>query len=250
MAASHLTILIAFYFLTGKSGFLEAPPKGSKEARQNSTASTAASTSSKKTPPLNETQSDPTAIPEISLNAVSFTPAQKNLVLEKASLQGMADVFDEYMCGAIRRDTVQSGGTTYLKAAATMDFPFPGLIDCLMSLAIYQSKVEYLAMALFKVHVESVGQVRYIVLKEGVRLIPNPEITLKGALDEAIIRIFGPEIHGAIAASRMRKKELEEGNRVSECVSMILTSNSSEGAIIDLSLGLGEGVQIREKLYT
>jgi hypothetical protein len=123
-----------------------------------------------------------------------------------------------------------------------MDFPFRGLVDCLMSLAIHQSKVEYLAMALFKVHVESVGQVRYVVLKEGVRLIPSSEIALKGVLDKAIIRVFGPEIHGAITASRMRKKELEEGNHATEYVSMILTSSSSEGAIINLSLDLKAGV--------
>jgi hypothetical protein len=162
----------------------------------------------------------------------------------------MADVFDEYMCSAIRKDAVQSGGTIYLKAAVTMNFPPRGLVDCLMSLEIHQSKIEHLAMALFKAHVESVGQVRYVVLKEGVRLIPNPEITLKGVLGEAIIDVFGSEIHGAIAASRMRKKELEEGNRVTECVSMIFTSTPGEGAIINLSLGLKGGVQIQNKLYT
>ncbi len=48
----------------------------------------------------------------------------------------------------------------------------------------------------------------------------------------------------------MRKKELEEGNRVIECVLMILTSSSSDRAIISLSLGVKGGVQIRNKLYT
>jgi len=154
------------------------------------------------------------------------------------------------MCDAIRSDIDQSGGITCLKAAVTMDFPFEGLVDCLMSLAIHQSKVEYLAGALFKVHVESVGDVQYVVLNEGVRLTPNPEVTLKGVLDESIIRVFGPEIHRAITASRMRKKELEEGNHITECVSMILTRNSDEGAIINVALDLKGGAQIRNKIYT
>src|SRR2546423_12411297 len=118
-----------------------------------------------------------------------------------------------------------------------------------MSLDYHQSKWEYRAMALFKVHVESVGQVRYLIAKEGPKLIPNPEMTLKGAQDDAIIRVFGPEIYTAIKASRMRKKELEEGNHVTECVSMIFTSRSDEGAIINLSLGLKGGAQIQNKLY-
>jgi len=103
---------------------------------------------------------------------------------------------------------------------------------------------------LFKVQVESVGHVQYVVLARGVRLTPNPEITLKGVSDEAIIHVFGPEIHQAIATSGMRKKELEEGNNVTEGISMILTSKSSESAIINLSLDLRGGAQIQNKIYT
>jgi hypothetical protein len=154
------------------------------------------------------------------------------------------------MCSAIRRDTVQSEGSTCLKAAVTMDFPFNGLVDCLMSLAISPSKVEYLAMALFGVHVESAGQVRYVVLKEGLKIIPNPDMTLKGTRDDAIISVLGKEIYEGIRASRMRGKELEEGNRITECVSMMLTSRPDEGAIINLSLGLKGGSRIQSKLYT
>ena len=92
-----------------------------------------------------------------------------------------------------------------------MVFPSQGLVDCVMSVAIQQSKVEYLAMALFNVHVESIGGVRYVLLNRGVTLSPNPEITLKGVQDDAIILVFSPEIYAAITASRIRRKELEEG---------------------------------------
>jgi hypothetical protein len=177
----------------------------------------------------------------------NFTSHQQHLVFEKASLQGIATVFDPYVCDAIMRDTPQSGDITCLKAAVTMDFPFEGLVDCLMSLAIHESKVEYLAMALFNVQVESVGHVRYVTLTGGARLISNAEVTLKGAQDNAIISVFGPEVYKAVATSRMRKREIEEGKDITEGVSMIL---SSTGDIINLSLGVKGGVQIRTKLYT
>jgi hypothetical protein len=45
-----------------------------------------------------------------------------DLILEKASLEGIAELFDQYMCGAIRRDKVKSGGRTYWKAAITIVF--------------------------------------------------------------------------------------------------------------------------------
>lgn len=192
-----------------------------------------------------------------SQNNISSTPnnslypeASQHLVFEKASLQGITVVFDQYMCGAIRKDTVLSEGAICLKAAITMDFPIDGLVDCLMSLAIYHTKVEYLALSLFNVHVESAGQVQYVVLNEGAKLLPSPEMTLKGALDENIIRILGSETHAAIQSSRMRRKEMEEGNHVTECVSMIITSRPEEGAIINLSLGLKDGTNLKNKLYT
>jgi hypothetical protein len=191
-----------------------------------------------------DTQSEPTAVPEISSNRPNFTGAQEE-VIENASLQGIAKVFDEYMCGAIRRVGVQSD----LKAAVTTVLPlWGGPVDCLMSLDVCEREVEQLAMALFNAKVKWVEQVLHVVLKEGITLIiPNSEATLKGVLDEVIIKVFGPEIHDAITESPIRRRELEEGKRVTECVSMILTNN---GAIINLSLGLEGGLKIQNKLYT
>ncbi|KAF1995210.1 hypothetical protein P154DRAFT_624134 [Amniculicola lignicola CBS 123094] len=71
--------------------------------------------------------------PEISLNDSSLPTAQERFVLENASLQGAAKVFDGYMCNAIRRVTVRSD----IKAAITMVFPgWGGPVDCLMSLDV------------------------------------------------------------------------------------------------------------------
>jgi hypothetical protein len=170
--------------------------------------------------------------------------------MEHASLEGITEVFDECIRDEIRRVSIRNDGITSLKAAVTLDFPIWGLVDCLMSLDVRERNVERLAMALFNVQVKSVGHTRYVILAGGVMLTPNPEVTLKGVLDEAIIDVFGSEIHGAITACRMRKKELEEGNLVTSCVSLILTGSPDEGAIINLCLGLKGGAQIREKLYT
>jgi hypothetical protein len=193
----------------------------------------------KRVTPPKETQSEPTAVPEISSNHPNFTGAQEQRVIENASLQGIAKVFDEYMCDAIRRVTVQSD----LKAAVTTVLPvWGGPVDCLMSLDVCEREVEQLVMDLFNAKVKWVEQVLHVVLKEGITLIiPHSEATLKGVLDEAIVKVFGPEIHDAITESPVRRRELEEGKRVTECVSMILTKN---GAIINLSLGLEGGLKI------
>jgi hypothetical protein len=86
------------------------------------------------------------------------------------------------------------------------------------------------------------------VLNKGITLvIPNSEATLKGVPGVVIFKVFGPEIHHAITECPVRRRELAEGKRVTECVLVILTKN---GAIINLSLGLERGLQIQNKLYT
>ncbi|KFY48961.1 hypothetical protein V495_00870 [Pseudogymnoascus sp. VKM F-4514 (FW-929)] len=190
------------------------------------------------------------ASPTESQSALARGPAQEK-VIENASLEGVAKVFDKNICVAIRRVQVQtdSDKITSWKASVTMVFPlWGGPVDCLMSLDVCESDVEHLAMLLFDAQMKWVEQVRHIVLNEGITLIiPHSEATLKGVRDEAIIKVFGNDIYNAINESPVRKRESKEGKLRTECVSMILTKN---GAIINLSLGLDRGLEIRDKLYT
>ncbi|CZS94278.1 uncharacterized protein RCO7_10334 [Rhynchosporium graminicola] len=153
----------------------------------------------KRVTPPNETESDPTAGSDISSDHPSFTGTQEQQVIENASLLRIAKVFDEYMCSAIRRVTIQSD----LKAAVTTVLPvWGGPVDCLISLDVYEREVEQLAIALFNAKVKWVEQVLHVILKEGITLIiPHSETTLKGVLDKAIIKVFGSEIHHAITES-------------------------------------------------
>ncbi|ORY01892.1 hypothetical protein BCR34DRAFT_89943 [Clohesyomyces aquaticus] len=184
-------------------------------------------------------------VPELSSNDPTLLATQEQLVLGKASLQGIPKVFNEYMCNAIRRVSVGNDS----KAAITMVFPrWVGPVDCLMSLDICTRDVEQLTMALFGVKVEWIEQVLHVVLENGMVLTTETsEVTLKGVEDEAIDKVFGSEIHQAITECGVRRRESTEGKHVTECVSMILTRN---GAIISLSLGLEGALQIEKKLYT
>lgn len=190
--------------------------------------------------------------PEIS-PANPDSTIRVNQTVINASLEGVANVFGEYMCRAIRRVTLQSDGMPSLKAAITMEFPEFAPVDCVMMLEVCEWEVECLVKDLFGIEVKSLMGFRHLILGKGVRLTSNasnPEITLKGVRDEAIIYVFGPEIYGAITASRMRKRELEEErNCATECVSMLFTSKSGEGAYINLCLDLKGGLEIRDKLY-
>jgi hypothetical protein len=145
------------------------------------------------------------------------------------------------MCDTVRRVAVDGGW----KAAITMVFPgWIGPVQCLMSLDICEQDIAQLAMALFNTEVKWIGNVLHVVLDNGMTLTTeSSEVILKGVEDETIKKAFGSEIHAAISECPIRKRETKPAT---ECVSMILTMS---GAIINLSLGIRGGLQIKNKLY-
>jgi len=173
-------------------------------------------------------------------------------VVEHVPLQGLANVFASDMCDAIRRIHSQNDAAIIPKAAVMMQFPKFSLFDCVMMLEVYEMEVERLVKDLFGIEVVSVMGIRHLILGNGVKLTSNtsnPEFTLKGVRDEAILHVLGREIYEAIMASRMRKRELEEDiDCATECVSMIFTSKCGEAAYINVCLELEGGLRIRDKL--
>lgn len=137
------------------------------------------------------------------------------------------------------------------RAAITMLFPnlSVGPVVCLMSLAIYPNKVEYLALELFGVHIESEAGLRYIVLENGGRLNPSPEIVLQGAREDSIMRLFGVRLTRAIMNSPTRKEELRQGISLTRCVSMTVNTNSNIQAILSLNTGLNDSFELKATLY-
>jgi hypothetical protein len=257
-AVSNLTTSTPFLttFLTDRR---KVPPK--VEAQQNPTASSATSPTCA-TPPPNETQngstasasftrsppketqSIPTTVPAPPSNA-----AQPFKVLEHASQQGIADVFNKKICDAIKGGTIQRNGTTYLGAAVTMSFPYWVMYDCIMTLAIHESKVEDLANALFNVQVEWQGHVRSLTFPGGIKVVSSSELTLKGVPDDVILDVFGPEIYAAVATSNIREEELANGVVVPQGISMILSASFGDTVVINLTLETLRAVQIRNKIF-
>jgi hypothetical protein len=189
-------------------------------------------------PHLGYTQGD-------SRENADITDAQ---VFEHASLDGIDAVFQGLVCGAIRTTSPLTDGIKRSKASVTTVFPPWGAVDCLLSLDICEESVEPLAAALFNATVKWAELSLHIGFAGGTSLtIPNSEVTLKGVQDEAIAKVFGSEIQQAIQQSRIRIQELEKGKLTTDCVSMIITE---KGAIISLSLGLIQGLEIQKKLYT
>lgn len=195
-----------------------------------------------------------------TLNTISKAfPTTHNLITRRnqtvinASLEGVRNIFSEYIYRAIRRVPVQGDAMPLFKAAVTMEFPDFVLVDSVMMLEVREDEVERLVEDLFAIQVISVIGIRHLILGKGIRLTSNissPEITLKGVRHEAILYVFGPEINGAITISEMYRTELQEKRLlVIECVSMIFISKSGEGAYINLCLDLKGGLEIRDKLY-
>ena len=156
------------------------------------------------------------------------------------------DIFPPYICGA----TSTKDG----RADVTMGFPYIrryGLKPyCLMSLVIKASEVAFIAMQLFKVHIGTGDGIRQFVLTNGGRLLPVPGFQFQGSLDSDIDGLLGPKISKAIAESPVREEELAEGIVATRCVSMSFTRDPQDDGILNLSLGLTDGLWMKKKLYT
>ncbi|PSN59587.1 hypothetical protein BS50DRAFT_507975 [Corynespora cassiicola Philippines] len=118
-----------------------------------------------------------------------------------------------------------------------------------MSLEITSNKVERLASELFDVHIESTGGHRYLIFPSGLRVIPSPDLILRGCKRHAMLEWLGHDIDTAIRTSPAFKEEAEQGNPLTECISMTISNRATESAVINLSLDEKEGVRIRKKLY-
>jgi hypothetical protein len=161
-------------------------------------------------------------------------------------------VFPTFIAGAIRKYSTQSGGNTWA-AAITMSFldvsTFGNKLGSMMSLEITSNKVERLANWLFDAPVESMDKHRYPILPTGLRIIPSTDLVLRGCKRDVIPEVFGFDLHNAIKASPAYKEEAEQGNPLTECVTMTISHRASDGAIINLSLDEKEAFRVKGKLY-
>ncbi|PVH68582.1 hypothetical protein DL98DRAFT_522677 [Cadophora sp. DSE1049] len=136
---------------------------------------------------LNETQIIPTANPEPS----SSNDVERFEVHGHFPQQWIAEGLNKDLCDVI--------------GMVTMSFSRWGTEDCVMTLAIPESKVEYLAKSLF---VHCIGA---LVFPGGAKAFPYPAIVLKGVEADLILRVFGSQIYAAIMASCLRAEGLANG---------------------------------------
>lgn len=96
-------------------------------------------------------------------------------------------------------------------------------VNYLISLDIYSSGINYLTLELFNTKINTTSSLRYIVIDDGPTLIiPVSESTIKDVKKEAITKIFSIKIHKAIRDNHIRRIELKQGKKLTECISMII----------------------------
>lgn len=118
-----------------------------------------------------------------------------------------------------------------------------------MTIDIMDNKVEHLASVLFGVHLETNAGLRYVYLPGGAKILPNPNFTIRGCLPDQIRSTFGSEIHHGIVANPDYQDEVKQGYSRTDCVSMLISQEASNGATFLLSLAPMEGTEIKNRLY-
>ncbi|KAK7928446.1 hypothetical protein PG985_005444 [Apiospora marii] len=142
-------------------------------------------------------ESSPTAPPEtppqsqdqINTNAAPATGSavDENYHFSRAAPQAIANLVPSTLNYAIRRDTTAD----YQTAAVTMGFPRDPvkMQYCITTIDIIQKKVEYYALKLYGIEIETEGGKRYAVLA-GVRIDPEHSMTFRRCRTACIKELF------------------------------------------------------------
>ena len=119
----------------------------------------------------------------------------------------------------------------------------------MMSLKVASNKVEHLAGTLFGTHTEVTGDHRCVVLPNGARITPSPDLVLRGCRRDVLQEAFGVEVEAAVRANPLYQKEALQGHVVTECVTMTIEDRAENGAVIHMTLDEKEAFRIKGKLY-
>jgi hypothetical protein len=152
----------------------------------------------------------------------------------------LARLFPPYLCGAVVT-------VLFSTAMVHMTFPDNPSDDCRVTLSILPNKVEYLAMTLFGIHLESDGERRYVVLDSGSFIAAPDQLHFEGVREDACMKIFGPEMNKGVQSSF--KRAMEFGSSKSRCISMSISGTWNGAASLSLVLGLEQGLHIRQILF-
>lgn len=165
---------------------------------------------------------------------------------EKESVSGPLNtrlplLFPQYTCGIIRK--------TGDRASLWMTFGFDPGMPCLLSFLVLPNRLEHLAMRLFGAHIETDGGFRYVVIKDGLKLLPRPSVTLQGAAPELLSAVCGAEVSMAIDRSPVRRIELNQAILATACVSLEISSAAEEDGVLNLNVAEVDGYNIKRILF-
>ena len=190
--------------------------------------------------------------PEVPMGADhpgTLVDSEEPQIFSNASVEATAKIFPEYINTAIVRQRHDFIGWV---AAITMAFPKVDVSQavCRASLAISYGKVEYLAMTLFKIHIEADRETYRVMIPGGAWVAATTELSLQGAHISAVREIFGSNIFAAISGTSFFREERQKAILTTACVSMGIPSKVTSQAFIYLLLDLKKAIQISGNLYT
>lgn len=147
------------------------------------------------------------------------------------------------------RTTQNPNPNGVLLAAISMAFPpTGGTNDCQMVLEILDDKVQHFAKRWFRQRLESKDGLRRLVACNGSTIVPYPRMTLQG-FRRCRRGDFGRDVSHAITTSPRYQDDEKHSRPYTDSVSMVVAADAKAGAQVYLSLGLVEGIRIKDKLF-
>jgi len=108
-----------------------------------------------------------------------------------------------------------------------------------MLIEITEDKVSHFARELFGMRLETKGGLRYVCFSHsGTIILPNPKLTLQGCRLSIIPLTFDIGTANAIMDNSVYQEDIQQCRDCTDSLSMVISRQADEGAVISVSLGL------------
>lgn len=180
---------------------------------------------------------------------IKTVPNDAHFTITYPPASRLPNIFPRSLAKAIKRKRMKSGWSAGITMSFLGDLHADTRFGPMITLQTTTHLADKFAMPLFRMKLRSANGQRAQVLPDGALSIHEGEITVRGCKREAILEVFGSGIDKAVKASAVYKDELARGEDLTDCVSMIIPSNSNEGVVFNLLLEEIWAIKFKDALY-
>ncbi|KAL7783403.1 hypothetical protein V8C37DRAFT_397285 [Trichoderma ceciliae] len=161
----------------------------------------------------------------------------------------VSTIFPSYLVRAIKKINTGADCSVHITMSFLRALRSDEHSRSMMSLKVETSQAEWFSWPLFGTRITSVDGRLCLLMPDGLKVMIHSEITLQGCRRDAILEVFGKQTEEAVKSSVAYKQEARQGNLRTDCITMTVPEQASDGVTINLLLEETRAIKLKDALY-